>query len=414
MSLIVENLPENYSKESFAEEFNKFGQCKINYFVRLTQERSAFVEYEEEASASEAISTWNNRNFNGYILRVEENYLDSQYLKPPQGQGGSADSNREQAAMETKPTDAGLQPHITEAQPKAHSPPEHTTGEVSVIQNSENQEGEINQDQQDDEEANQQEEQPSEANLGENTVVQVEPTPASPGSNEELSKQPSAEEQPEKAEEPAHEPQDIEMAEAPQSPPQSPQPPQSPEAIQAPKTPEAPQTPEAPPSPEDAKEIAAEETKKAKRSKKPKTTRQSKDSKTKQPKDSKKLKDTKSSPQKQPAKKRPPTTPEPRLTRAQQAKAGPATRQRTSKSPSAREPVVLPKRRARAESPVETPRAASPQSSGSTYVHLSSGTVFDRLNSGMLRCRVCLKEVKQQSAHSHVKTVLHKTAANPV
>ena len=191
MSLIVENLPEDYSQETFTEEFKKFGECKIKFFVKLTQERSAFVEYQEDTSAGAAISTWNNQSFDGSVLRVEENYLDSQYFEPSQDKGAQLDQSPPADNLE------GSEPQI--AGPHSDCPP----GEVSDKPSAENKEGEVNQDQQDEGlEGNQQEEQSAEANSQPEVVI-PEP-PADQGSP----KAPAPEEQvpvsPEKHHDPPH------------------------------------------------------------------------------------------------------------------------------------------------------------------------------------------------------------------
>ncbi|CAG9320362.1 unnamed protein product [Blepharisma stoltei] len=71
MSLFIGNLSRNISLKELEEQFNKFGPCKINHRVALTQGGYAFVEYINDHDAEEAMKALVGKNLGGLCLNIE-------------------------------------------------------------------------------------------------------------------------------------------------------------------------------------------------------------------------------------------------------------------------------------------------------------------------------------------------------
>ncbi|KAK2718626.1 hypothetical protein QYM36_005840 [Artemia franciscana] len=68
--LYVSNLLDSVRREDLEDEFSKYGALK-NVYVSQTHTRYAFVDYEDETNANDAVSNMNDAEYFGSRIKVE-------------------------------------------------------------------------------------------------------------------------------------------------------------------------------------------------------------------------------------------------------------------------------------------------------------------------------------------------------
>lgn len=81
MSLFIGNLSRNISLKELEDTFNKFGLCKINHRVTLTQGGYAFVEYANDHDAEEALKSLVGKNLGGLCLNIEWSKRSTKFVQ---------------------------------------------------------------------------------------------------------------------------------------------------------------------------------------------------------------------------------------------------------------------------------------------------------------------------------------------